>query len=69
MANLFAGYERSEFDNGQEDDEYTAIGGLDYELYANLRAGIRYEFHLQNSNIETSEFTENRLIVNVRMRF
>ncbi len=68
-ANLFAGYERSEFDDGQVDDEYTAIGGLDYELYANLRAGIRYEFHLQNSNIETSEFTENRLIVNVRMRF
>ncbi len=37
-ANLFAGYERSEFDDGQVDDEYSATAGLDYELYANLRA-------------------------------
>lgn len=67
--NLFAGYERSEFDDGQEDDEYTATLGLDYELYKNLQANLLYGFRLQKSTVETSEFSENRLTVNLRMTF
>ena len=68
-ANLFVGYERSEFDDGQIDDEYTLTGGLSYEIYANVRAALRYEFHLQNSTVDTSEFTENRVTANVRIAF
>jgi uncharacterized protein (PEP-CTERM system associated) len=68
-ANLFAGYERSEFDDGQVDDEYTGIAGINYEIYANLRAGLRYEFHLQESSVEASEFTENRVAANLRITF
>ncbi len=68
-ANLFAGYERSEFDDGRVDDEYTAIAGVGYEIYANLRASLRYEFHLQESSVEASEFTENRVTANLRITF
>ncbi len=68
-ANLFAGYERSEFDDGQVDNEYTATAGVNYEIYANLRAGLRYEFHLQESSVEASEFTENRVIASLRITF
>jgi uncharacterized protein (PEP-CTERM system associated) len=67
--NLFAGYERTEFDDGQEDDEYNATAGLNYELYKNLRANLQYGFRLQNSNLDTSEFTENRATVSLRMTF
>ncbi len=67
--NLFAGYERSEFDDGQKDDEYTFTGGLNYELYANVRAALRYEFRLQDSTVEASEFTENRVTVSLRITF
>ena len=68
-ANLFAGYERSEFDDGQVDDEYSATAGLDYELYANLRARLGYEFRRQDSSVQTSEFMENRVTVSLRMTF
>ena len=68
-ANLFAGYERSEFDDGQVDNEYTATAGVNYEIYANLRAGLRYEFHLQESSVEASEFTENGVIASLRITF
>ena len=67
--NLFAGYERFEFDDGQEDDEYRLTAGLNYELYKNLRADLQYGFGLQKSNVDTSEFTENRLTASLRMTF
>ncbi len=67
--NLFAGYERSEFDDGQEDDEYNVTAGLNYQLYKNLRADLQYGFSLQNSNVDTSEFTENRMTASLRMTF
>ncbi len=67
--NLFASYERSEFDDGQEDDEYHVTAGLNYELYKNLRADLQYGFSLQKSNVDTSEFTENRVTASLRMTF
>jgi uncharacterized protein (PEP-CTERM system associated) len=66
---LFAGYEQTEFDDGQEDDEYSVNTGLSYRLYENLRAGVRYGFSLQNSNVDASEFTENRVTVSLHMTF
>jgi uncharacterized protein (PEP-CTERM system associated) len=66
---LFAGYEQTEFDDGQEDDEYSVNTGLSYRLYENLRAGVRYGFSLQNSNVDASEFTENRVTVSLQMTF
>ncbi len=68
-ANLFAGYERTEFDDGEEDDEYTLTGALSYQIYSNLRAGLAYSLRLQNSNVDTSEFTENRVTANLRITF
>ena len=67
--NLFTGYERSEFDDGQEDDQYNVTAGLNYELYKNLRANLQYGYLLQKSNVDTSEFTENRVTVSLRMTF
>jgi len=66
---LFAGYEQTEFDDGQEDDEYSVNTGLSYRLYENLQAGVRYGFRLQNSNVDASEYTENRVTVSLRMTF
>ena len=66
---LFAGYQQTEFDDGQEDDEYRVNTGLSYRLYENLRAGVRYGFSLQNSNVDASEFTENRVTVSLQMTF
>jgi uncharacterized protein (PEP-CTERM system associated) len=66
---LFAGYERTEFDDGQVDDEYTLTGALNYQIYANVRAGVSYGFRLQDSTVEASEFAENRITANVRMTF
>ena len=66
---LFAGYEQTEFDDGQEDDEYSVNTGLSYRLYENLQAGVRYGFRLQNSNVDASEYTENRATVSLRMTF
>ena len=66
---LFAGYEQTEFDDGQEDDEYSVSAGLIYDLYENLQAGLRYGYQLQDSNVDTSEFTENRVSVSLRMTF
>ena len=51
------------------DDEYTAIAGVSYEIYANLRAGLRYEFTTQDSTSPASEFTENRVTATLRMTF
>lgn len=67
--NLFAGYERAEFDDGQEDDEYSVTAGLNYKLYENLRAGATYGFRMQNSNVDTAEFTENRVTASLRINF
>ena len=67
--NLFGGYERTEFDDGQVDDYYSATGGLDYQIYSNLVTGLRYGFQKQYSDIETSEYTENSITVHLRMTF
>lgn len=67
--NLFAGYERIEFDDGQEDDEYNATAALNYQIFQNLRASLQYGFRVQNSTAETSEFTENRATASLRMTF
>ena len=65
--NLFAAYERTEFDDGQKDDEYFAQGGLSYKVYENVNAELSYSFRMQNSNIDTSEFMENRVLLGVRL--
>ena len=44
-------------------------GALNYEVYSNVRAGLTYAFRLQNSNLDTAEFTENRVMASVRMTF
>jgi len=66
---LFTAYERTEFDDGQEDNEYFVQGGLSYKIYENISAGINYSYRMQNSNVATSEFTENRVFFNIRAEF
>lgn len=67
--NLFAAYERTEFEDGQEDDEYFVQGGLSYKIYENVSAAINYSFRMQNSNVTSSEFTENRAFFSIRAEF
>ena len=43
--------------------------GMSYSLYTNMQATLAYSFRNQNSNEETSEFTENRLTVGLRTSF
>lgn len=66
---LFAAYERTEFDDGQEDNEYFIQPGLSYKIYENVSAGINYSFRKQDSNITTSKFTENRVLLTIKMNF
>ncbi len=67
--NLFAGYERTEFDDGQVDNEYAVTGGLTYDIYSDLQAGLRYGFRTLYSDDKTSEYTENRITVFLRRTF
>lgn len=62
-------YERSDFDDGQLDKEYSASAGFGYRLSENLQAGSTYSFRLQDSNIATSEFKEHRILLNVSKAF
>jgi uncharacterized protein (PEP-CTERM system associated) len=67
--NLFTAYEKTKFDDGQEDNEYFVQGGLSYNIYENVNAGITYSYRTQESNRETSKFSENRVLLNVKMNF
>ena len=62
-------FERIEFADGQDDREFTVTGGMSYNLYTNVQATLSYSFRHQNSNEETSEFTENRVTVGLRAGF
>ncbi len=66
---VFGAYENTKFDDGQEDDEYTAIATLSYDLYKNVQAALNYGFRLQNSTVDASEFAENRITVSARVTF
>ena len=60
----------SEFDDGtQEDTEYSLSTGVDYNVFTNLNAFANYRYRRQDSNIDNSEFVENRLSVGARMSF
>lgn len=67
--NVFGGYERIEFENGQEDDEYILTGGLSYKVFTNIHALLTYGFRMQDSTLETSEFAENRITLGLRATF
>ena len=64
---LSGGYERIEFDDGQNDDEYRIQPGLRYMLGPRASLFVDYSHHWQNSNNPTDEFTENRVGVGLRM--
>ncbi len=68
-ANGVIAFERIEFADGQDDREFTMSAGMSYNLYTNMQATLAYSFRNQNSNEETSEFTENRLTVGLRTSF
>ncbi len=67
--NLVGGYENIEFADGSEDTEYSFTGGLSYSLFANVQGVLSYAFRTQDSTVQTSEFTENRVMVSLRASF
>jgi len=66
---LTLAYERSDFDDGQLDNEYSAAAGLTYRLSRNLQAESTYSYRLQESNVATSEFKEHRLLIGLKKNF
>jgi uncharacterized protein (PEP-CTERM system associated) len=68
-ANGVVAYEKIKFNDGQDDRELTMSAGMSYNLYSNMQATVSYSFRHQNSNEETSEFTENRVTVGLRASF
>ena len=67
-SNAFFGFEHTEFDDGQEDDEYLASAGLSYQIHKNASAYISYLFQTQDSTDPTSEYTDHRLTVGLRLQ-
>lgn len=63
------GFEHVEFDTGQQDDEYIGHVGLSYKLYENASALMAYGYRTQDSTQPTSEYSEHRVSVGVRMQF
>lgn len=66
---LNATYERSDFDDGQLDEEYSASVGFVYRLSESVRAVSTYNFRLQDSNVKSSEYTEHRILFSLRKAF
>lgn len=66
---LTLAYERSDFDDGQLDNEYSAAAGLTYRLSETVEAESSYSFRLQDSNVATSEFEEHRILFALRKSF
>lgn len=67
--NVFGTYERSEFDDGQIDDEYFATIGSRYRLSESVEVGTTYGFRLQNSTDASSEFKEHSVLLSVKKTF
>jgi Putative beta-barrel porin 2 len=64
---LSGGFERTEFENGREDDEYRIQPGLRYLLNPRATAFLDYRYRWQNSNDPTAEYTENRVGAGLRL--
>jgi hypothetical protein len=64
---LSGGFERTEFDDGREDDEYRIQPGLRYLLNPRATAFLDYRYRWQNSNDPTAEYTENRVGAGLRL--
>ena len=64
---LSGGFERTEFADGREDDEYRIQPGLRYLLNPRATAFLDYRFRWQNSNDPTAEYTENRVGAGLRL--
>jgi hypothetical protein len=64
---LSGGFERTEFENGREDDEYRIQPGLRYLLSPRATAFLDYRYRWQNSNDPTAEYTENRVGAGLRL--
>jgi uncharacterized protein (PEP-CTERM system associated) len=64
---LSGGFERVEFDDGREDDEYRIQPGLRYMLGPQATLFFDYRYRWQNSNDPTAEFTENRVGAGMRL--
>ena len=64
---LSGGFERTEFDDGREDDEYRIQPGLRYLLSEKATLFFDYRYLWQNSNDPTAEYTENRVGAGLRL--
>jgi Putative beta-barrel porin 2 len=64
---LSGGFERIEFEDGREDDEYRIQPGVRYLLGPRASLFIDYRYLQQDSNDPTAEYTENRVGAGLRM--
>ena len=64
---LSGGFERIEFDDGREDDEYRIQPGVRYAVGPQSTLFLDYRYLRQISNDQTAEYTENRVGVGVRV--
>jgi uncharacterized protein (PEP-CTERM system associated) len=64
---LSGGFERIEFDDGREDDEYRIQPGVRYAVGPQSTLFLDYRYLRQISNDQTAEYTENRVGVGLRV--
>jgi hypothetical protein len=64
---LSGGFERTEFEGGRKDDEYSIQPGVRYVLSSKATLFLDYRYRWQNSNDPTAEYTENRVGAGLRL--
>jgi len=63
-----AGYERTEFDDGQDDDEILINAGLQYRLWRQALFNLSYTFQTQSSDDPASEYDSHGVMVGLRIQ-
>ena len=63
-----AGYERTEFDDGQVDDEILINAGLQYQLWRQAVFDLAYTFQTQSSDNPTSEYDSHGVMIGLRIQ-
>jgi len=68
--NLSGGYQYTDFkDLDRQDDDYRAFGVLDYRILNDLNGTLSYRYRRRDSDVDTAEYTENRVAVGIRASF
>ena len=59
-------YSVNDYNTPQEDDNYKANIGLDYQIKDWLTAGVAYRYEKKDSNYAENDYTDNQFMISLR---